>query len=94
MVPNSFWAVALVALAVSCGKPQQKNGYVFTYFDNSRQDAGLFLAYSLDGGFTWEDATDRIGVPEGISHGTAIAVPASCIDALRNCQPDSADAAL
>ena len=44
-------AVAMMALAVSCGQPQkeQDEAYVFTYFDNSRQDAGLFLAYSLDG---------------------------------------------
>ena len=58
---------------------------ILVYFDQFRRHR-YGAALSHDGGFTWEDATDRIGVPEGISHGTAIAVPASCIDALRNYQ--------
>ena len=31
---------------------QEKQAYVFTYFDNSRQNAGLFVAYSYDG-YNW-----------------------------------------
>ena len=31
---------------------QEKQAYAFTYFDNSRQNAGLFVAYSYDG-YNW-----------------------------------------
>ena len=45
-----FGALAAFLLLCSCNK--EKTAYVFTYFDNSRQDAGLFLAYSTDG-YNW-----------------------------------------
>ena len=38
---------------------------------------------SRDHGQTWEDATDQIQMPEGMSHGTAIAVPKSVVDNLQ-----------
>ncbi|MBQ7571598.1 MAG: glycoside hydrolase family 43 protein [Bacteroidaceae bacterium] len=38
---------------------------------------------SHDRGQTWEDCTDRIRMPAGMSHGTAISVPRSIVDQLR-----------
>lgn len=37
---------------------------------------------SHDHGYTWEDCTDSIQMPKGMSHGTAISVPRSVVDAL------------
>ncbi|MGN0048454.1 MAG: glycoside hydrolase family 97 catalytic domain-containing protein [Bacteroides sp.] len=37
---------------------------------------------SRDQGLTWEDVTDKIRMPEGMSHGTAIAVPKHVVDEL------------
>ena len=62
-------------------------GDLLIYFDKFREHRyGASLSH--DGGLTWEDATDRIGVPAGISHGTALAVPAACIEPLHHCQID------
>lgn len=38
---------------------------------------------SHDHGQTWEDCTDRIHMPKGMSHGTAIAVPRSVVDHIK-----------
>lgn len=54
---------------------------ILVYFDQFRKHK-YGAALSHDGGCTWEDATDRISVPEGISHGTAIAVPERYVKAL------------
>lgn len=37
---------------------------------------------SRDNGHTWKDATHRISMPKGMSHGTAIAVPKPVVDRL------------
>lgn len=85
-------------LLLSCQK--EKQAYVFTYFDNSRQDAGLFVAYSYDG-YNWTAVNDGEPImkplvgkdkimrdpsvcqgPDGMSHGTAIAVPEHYVKAL------------
>lgn len=51
---------------------------ILVYFDKFREHKyGASLSH--DGGYTWEDATDKIHVPAGMSHGTAIAVPESYI---------------
>lgn len=39
---------------------------------------------SHDHGQTWEDCTDRIRMPKGMSHGTAISVPRSVVDKLKS----------
>ncbi len=39
---------------------------------------------SHDHGKTWEDCTDRISMPKGMSHGTAISVPRSVVDKLKS----------
>ena len=50
---------ALVLLALTCGRAsKEETAYVFTYFDNSQQDAGLLLAYSYDG-LTWTSVNDN-----------------------------------
>lgn len=78
---NKVFPYLLLGLSLLLSCQREKQAYVFTYFDNSRQDAGLFLAFSHDG-YTWEDATDRISVPAGMSYGTAIVVPERYVKAL------------
>lgn len=54
---------------------------ILVYFDQFRKHKyGASLSH--DGGYTWEDATDKISVPSGMSHGTAIAVPERYVKAL------------
>lgn len=120
--------LVLVVFFNTQGALAQK-AYVFTYFDNSNESAGMCIAVSYDGyhwtamnnnkpilhpevgkdkllrdpsvcqapdgtfhmvwttschdkGKTWEDATDRIALPAGVSHGTAISVDKAVVDAL------------
>jgi len=44
------------------------------FYDDYREHR-YGAALSHDDGHTWEDVTDRISMPEGMSHGTAVAVP-------------------
>lgn len=54
---------------------------LIVYYDMySRHQYGASLSH--DHGYTWEDVTDRILVPQGMSHGTAIQVPMHVIDTL------------
>lgn len=52
-----FTLLGALFLVFSCA-PKEETAYVFTYFDNSRQDAGLFLAYSYDG-LNWTSFNDH-----------------------------------
>ena len=54
---------------------------ILVYFDQFRKHR-YGAALSHDGGYTWEDATERISVPAGMSHGTAIAVRERYVKAL------------
>lgn len=51
-------ATTVLLMLVGCGANKADTAYVFTYFNNSRQDAGLFLAYSYDG-FKWTAVNDN-----------------------------------
>lgn len=51
------------------------------YYDNYREHK-YGASISHDHGHTWEDCTDRISMPEGMSHGTAFRVKKSIVDAL------------
>lgn len=44
--------VLISLLAPILMQAQEKEGYLFSYFDNVHEDAGLCLAYSYDG-YTW-----------------------------------------
>lgn len=49
---NKVFPYLLLGLSLLLSCQREKQAYVFTYFDNSRQDAGLFLAFSHDG-YNW-----------------------------------------
>lgn len=62
------------------------NDLIVFYDMYSRHKFGASLSH--DHGETWEDVTDRISMPAGISHGTAIAVDKSIVDTLANLPND------
>lgn len=54
---------------------------LIVYYDNYlKHQYGASL--SKDHGHTWEDISDKISMPEGMSHGTAFAVKKSVVDSL------------
>lgn len=57
------------------------NGDLLVYYDMYRLHK-FGASRSHDHGKTWEDISDKIQMPAGMSHGTAIAVPRSVVDRL------------
>ena len=55
---------------------------LYVYFDKYR-DHRYGAVRSLDHGETWEDVSDQVSFPRGIRHGTAFAVDASVVEALK-----------
>jgi len=58
-----------------------ENGDLIVFFDLYVQHK-YAASVSHDHGKTWEDATDKIQMPQGMSHGTAIAVDKKIVDKL------------
>jgi len=55
---------------------------LYVYFDKYR-DHRYGAVRSLDYGKTWEDVSEQVSFPRGIRHGTAFAVDASVVEALK-----------
>lgn len=57
------------------------NGVLYVYFDKYTQ--GTYGAVrSIDGGYTWDDISDKVSFPKGTRHGTAFEVDRAVLDNL------------
>jgi beta-xylosidase len=72
-ITGAYWCEGPSAIRIG--------GEWFVYFDKFREHAyGAVVSKDLE---HWQDVSDRVSFPKGVKHGTALAVPADVLEALR-----------